>query len=325
MDLSIIVVNWNSARFAAECVASIAAETGGLEYEVIIVDNGSTDNSCQVLGQLRGVRLIRNQQNLGFARANNLGFESAQGRILLFLNPDTELRGPAVHLMYAALDAAREVGVLGCRLLNSDLSIQTSCVQARPTLLNQALDSEWLRRRFPSSRLWGTQPLFEESKGTPVEVDMVSGACLMVRRKAFEQVGRFDTDYFMYGEDTDLCYRVKKAGWKIAYLGRATVIHFGGQSSKQQGREAFTGPLARQSLYTFFLKTRGTLYARLYQLATLAIATFRLIILAMARLLPAPVSRQEQLRGSRQKWRKILRWAAGLEPWTRRMGQLLAL
>ena len=322
MDLAIIIVNWNSAHYVTACVSSIQAQTNNLEYEVIIVDNASTDDSCRILQEcLPGVRLIRSPRNLGFARANNLGVESSTGRNLLFLNPDTELRGPAINLMHACLESSPGVGVLGCKLLNTDLTTQTSCVQSYPTILNQALDSESLKRFSPQSRLWGMRPLFEPQNGPGVEADMVSGASLMIPRQVFEKMGRFDTDYFIYAEDMDLCYRVKKAGWKICYLGSATVVHHGGQSSKQQGGEEFSGPMAKQSVLTFFQKTRGQLYAGLYRATMFKVALIRVCILGGLSLLPAMGPRQDSLRHSLAKWYKILRWSMGLEAWTRQMGK----
>jgi hypothetical protein len=322
MDLAIIIVNWNSAHYVTACVSSIQAQTNNLEYEVIIVDNASTDDSCRILPEcLPGVGLIRSPRNLGFARANNLGVESSTGRNLLFLNPDTELRGPAINLMHACLESSPGVGVLGCKLLNTDLTTQTSCVQSYPTILNQALDSESLKRFSPQSRLWGMRPLFEPQNGSVAEADMVSGACLMIPRQVFEKVGRFDPDYFIYAEDMDLCYRVKKAGWKICYLGSATIVHHGGQSSKKKGGEEFSGPMVKQSVFTFFQKTRGQLYASLYRAMMFKVALIRVCILGGLSLLPVGGSRQDSLRHSLRKWRKILRWTLGLEPWTQHLGE----
>jgi hypothetical protein len=322
MDLSIIIVNWNSARYATACVASVRAQTSNLEYEVIIVDNASTDDSRLILQEcLPGVRLICSPRNLGFARANNLGVESSTGRNLLFLNPDTELRGPAINLMYSCLESSPDVGILGCQLLNTDLTTQTSCVQSYPTILNQALDSERLRRLTPQSRLWGMRPLYESRNGSLENAAMVSGACLMIPRQIFEKVGRFDPDYFMYMEDLDLCYQVGMIGKRICYLGSATIIHHGGQSSKKKGGEEFSGPLMRQSVFRFFQKTRGQLYARLYRATMFNVALIRLCILGGLSLLPVADSRKDSQRHSLGKWRKVLRWTLGLEPWTRRLGE----
>ncbi len=313
MDLSIIIVNWNSAGFATQCLSSIYSQTHDLGFEVLVVDNASTDDSCWVIqDRCPSVTLIRSPQNLGFARANNLGFQNSSGRILLFLNPDTELRGPAINLMQACLDSSADIGVLGCRLLNSDLSVQTSAIQPFPTILNQLADLEQLRRLTPRLNLWGMRPLFESDHGRPVEVEAVSGACIMVKRQIFEQVGKFSTDYFMYAEDLDLCYKVKKVGKKVCYLGAATIVHHGGQSSKQRGGEAFAGPLMKEASLRFLQKTRGPFYAALYRLAMFLISILRIAVLGV--LIPIPSARldKESLRHSLAKWCRILRWSVGL-------------
>jgi len=325
MDLSIIIVNWNSAGFTIPCISSIYSQTHGLEFEVLVVDNASADDSCRAIAdRCPSVKLIRSAQNMGFARANNLGFQNSSGRILLFLNPDTELRGPAINLMRECLDASEDIGVLGCRLLNSDLSVQTSCIQPFPTILNQIADAEQLRRLTPRLKLWGMRPLFEPDPGTPVEVEAVSGACLMIKREVFEQVGLFSTDYFMYNEDLDLCFQVKKVGKRVCYLGAATVVQHGGQSSRQRGGEAFVGPLMKETLRRFLEKTRGPFYAALYRLAMFVISVLR--IAALAVLMPIPSARldKDSHRHSLAKWHRILRWSVGLEAWTGQMGKPVA-
>ena len=318
MDLSIIIVNWNSAEYTISCVSSIDAQTKDLEFEIIVVDNASSDDSCRViLERCPSVRLVRSSQNVGFAGANNLGFQHSSGRLLLFINPDTELRGPAVNLMYACLDSSADIGVLGCLLLNSDLSVQTSCIQPFPTVVNQIADFELLRERFPRLKLWGMRPLFDTDRGKPITVDAVSGACQMVKREVFEKVGRFSTDYFMYMEDIELCYKVGEIGERVCYLGSATVVHHGGQSSKQRGAESFSGPMMKESMLKFLRKSRGPVYAGLYRLSMFMVSVLR--VAALAVLLPIPSARldKESLWCSLIKWSKILRWSVGLEAWTR--------
>src|SRR5262249_2706071 len=155
----------------------------------------------------------QSKKNLGFAGANNAAFAHSRGRNVLFLNPDTEVMGNALSVMCSALDAIPDAGGVGCTLLNSDLSLQTSCIQAFPSILNQTLDFDFLQHLFPKSTLWGMRPLYAPA-GPAVTVDIISGACLMVRRITFEQVGQFSTDYFMYAEDMDLCYKFTLAGWR---------------------------------------------------------------------------------------------------------------
>ena len=316
-----MIVNWNSAEYTISCVSSIDAQTKNLEFEIIVVDNASADDSCQVIQErCPSVKLVRSRQNAGFARANNLGFQHSSGRILLFLNPDTQLRGPAINLMYACLDSSADIGVLGCRLLNSDLSVQTSCIQPFPTILNQVADAELLRERFPGLKLWGMRPLFCTNRGKPVTVDAVSGACQMIRREVFEKVGLFSTDYFMYMEDIELCYKVGESGKRVCYLGSATIVHHGGQSSKRRGAENFSGPMMKESMLKFLRKSRGPVYAGLYRLSMFWVSVLR--VGALAVLLPIPSAQRDKdsLWCSLIKWFKILRWSVGLEAWTRQQG-----
>lgn len=318
MDLSVVIVNWNSAEYVIPCVSSIHAQTKNLEFEVIVVDNASVDDSCRVIQErCPSVKLVRSPRNIGFARANNLGFQHCSGRILLFLNPDTELHGPAINLMHASLDSSSEIGVLGCRLLNPDLTLQTSCVHLLPTILNQAADNEHLRQLSPRLKFWGMRPLFHPDSEKPVAVEGVSGACQMIKREVFEKVGLFSTDYFMYMEDLDLCWKVRGIGKKVCYLHAATIVHHGGQSSRKRGAEDFSGPMQRESLLIFLRKSRGSFYAGLYRTSVFLVSLLRIAILVV--LIPLRSARVDRhsLQASLNKWYKILRWSMGLEPWTR--------
>src|SRR4029077_17383442 len=204
LDLSIIVVNWNSAEFVRRCVGSIRDHTAGLTYEILVIDNASFDGCDTVLKQYApDATYIQSIDNSGFARANNRAFRASRGSSLLFLNPDTEIVGSAIYLLYRALQHLPRAGAVGARLLNSDRSLQKSCIQSFPTILNQALDSEYFRRKWPASVLWGTKPLLHDNREA-AEVEAISGACLMIKRDVFERVGEFTEDYFMYAEDIDL-------------------------------------------------------------------------------------------------------------------------
>ena len=209
MDLSIIIVNWNSVEFLKKCLASVKAGTKGLDYEIIVIDSASFDGCGEMLQKLYSdVVFIQSQDNVGFAQANNVAFEKSCGRNILFLNPDTEVDDSAINTIYNYLEKLPNAGALGCKLLNTDRTIQTSCIQSFPTILNQMLDSECLRARMPESSLWGNAALFSHSQ-EPSLVDAISGACIMMGRNVFEQIGKFSQDYFMYTEDVDLCYKVK--------------------------------------------------------------------------------------------------------------------
>ncbi len=253
--------------------------------------------------------------NLGFAKANNLGAGEAAGRILLFLNPDTEVQGDALSRMISFLDATSDAGIAGCRLLNTDGTLQTSCVQAFPSILNQVLDTEQLRRAFPKLRVWGTEAFASDRGGAVVEV--VSGACLMIKAKVFRAVGQFTPSYFMYAEDADLCFKVNRAGWKNYYLPAPSVVHHGGQSSDQKPESNFASVMMRESLLGFMRLRRGRVYAVAYQCTMVAVALARLMMLAPALVFTLGRKRRESLRSSFAKWVKVLRWGLHMERWSR--------
>ena len=307
MNLSIVIVNWNSREHLRACLASIAASVRRVSYETIVIDAASFDGCGEMLAeQYPQVRFIQADTNLGFARANNRAAEDAVGDYLLFLNPDTEVLGAAIDVMYEALTTLPEAGVVGCRLLNADRSLQSSCVQSFPTIANQALDSEFLRKRWPKSSLWGMAALFEGG-ARPREVQGISGACLMIRRATFEHVGRFSDDYFMYAEDIDLAYKVQRAGHRNYYVPGATVVHFGGQSS-QQAANVFAAVMIPEAIRRFLRKTRGSAYSIMYQGMMLVAATARLSLLGLAWV---GGSRGPSSLASCRKWLAILRWSVG--------------
>jgi hypothetical protein len=320
MDLSIVIVSWNSERFLIDCVSSILSSVRGLAAEIIVVDNASSDGSCQILEEhFPEVKLIRLAENIGFPRANNLGFEHSSGECVLFLNPDTEVIGSAINSMHSVLTSSPGIGAVGCRLLNSDGSLQTSCIMPLPTIFNQVLDIEWLKLRCPGLTAWGIKPLFARDDQRPAEVEAISGACIMLKRAVFEKVGLFSTDYFMFSEDIDLCDKVGSAGWKLCYVAGATITHHLGQSSKHREEDAFRIVAVRESMFRFFRKTRGVRYAHLYRMALLAMASARIPILALLLALPLPGIGRTAVRGSLKKWRKILTWSVGLEGWAARL------
>jgi N-acetylglucosaminyl-diphospho-decaprenol L-rhamnosyltransferase len=304
VDVSILIVNWNSRRFLKACIESIERHTQGLDYEIIVVDSGSFDGCGEMLQRaFPAVRFIQSAHNLGFAKANNLAQRAARGRCLLFLNPDTELVSPAVNLMHAQLLRSPDAGAVGCKLLNADGSLQTSCVQPFPTLLNQLLNAEALRRRFPAARLWGMAPLLDV-QAAPAKVEVVSGACVMLRRSTFEQVGGFSEDYFMYAEDLDLCHKLAQAGYSNYCLPAARVRHFGGGSSDSAPSD-FSVVMMRESIWRFLRKRRGAWYGSAYRVSTLLAALPRLAVLLVAGASP-------RRRAALRKWLAVLAWSVGL-------------
>jgi GT2 family glycosyltransferase len=316
VDISIIIVNWNSAAFLRECLRSIYSTVTRLQFEVIVIDNASFDGSdFMVRREFPEVRFIQSRKNLGFAGANNIAFAHSSGKNVLFLNPDTELTGNALEVMCSALDTTVDAGVVGCKLLNTDLSVQTACIQAFPSILNQTLNCEFLRALFPKSFLWGSRPLFVPSN-QPSVVDCVSGACLMIRRIVFEKVGQFNTSYFMYAEDRDLCYKVARAGWRSYFVSDATVIHHGGRSSSHRPNH-FAAVLMQESTLTFVRAQHGRVYGLCYRCSTIFVSIARIILLVTALPFAIRKSLRQSMRRSLGKWFNILRWSIGLENWAR--------
>jgi GT2 family glycosyltransferase len=242
---------------------------------------------------------------VGFGRANNIGFEPVTGEAVLFLNPDTEIKKGAVADLLDTLEQLPEAGMIGPRLIDASGRLQTNCVQALPTPLNQALDSEFMRRVLPDLSIWGTSLAF--SSRTAVEVEAISGACILMRSAIFRKVGGFSPEYFMYGEDMDLCAKVRACGWKIVHVPFAEVMHHGGGSSAGSVDD-LSSIVMRESVFRFIRKHQGRFAAFRYRVFIAISAVIRIGVLAAASTLPA-VLRRGSSRRSLQKWVGILRWS----------------
>lgn len=231
-DLSVIIVNWNVRDLLRRCLHSILANVPGGQLEIIVVDNGSTDGSVEMVRtEFPMVRLIANPDNRGFPAANNQGLEVARGRYVLLLNPDTEVVGDALATMAAFADAHPDVGIVGPQLLNPDGSVQSSR-RRFPTLLTALFESTWLQPYAPR-RLLEHYYVLDRPDDEVQDVDWVTGAALMARREAAEQVGPLDEGFFMYSEELDWCRRFREAGWRVVYLPTARIVHHVGKSSEQ--------------------------------------------------------------------------------------------
>ncbi len=309
LDLSIVIVNWNSVNYLRECLASIYESCGGVSFEVIVVDNASPKRDIDELpGEFPAVILLKSAANLGFAGANNLGFSHSSGEYVLFLNPDTRILSSAIQTILLHARELPHAGIVGCKLLNTNGSIQTSCIQRFPTILNQVLDVEFLQLRWPRLSLWGIAPLFAE-KPTPAKVEVISGACMLVKRDVFQRVGGFSDDYFMYAEDLDLCHKVIEAGFDNYYVGDAEIIHHGGKSSGQREVSEWATQMKFRSILRFCEKTRGSLYGGLFRVSLAAVALCRLILIASA----FPFGEAKKLKAVFSKWRAVLRISIGLD------------
>lgn len=235
MDLSVVIVTRNSRAYLGACLGSVAGARGPERCEVILVDNASDDGTIEwVEATYPGVRVIANEANVGFARANNQGIECSTGRHVLLLNPDTEVYPDALEAMVSFLDAHPQVGVVGCRLLNPDGGLQYSWRRGAPLLVWAAarmVGAEGaLARRHVRRMVWD---IACAAPGEAVPVEEIMGACLMTRREVLEQVGGLDETIFMSLEDSDFCLRVARAGWQVAYLPGPAVVHHGGHAARR--------------------------------------------------------------------------------------------
>lgn len=306
-ELSIIIVNWNSARYLRACLSSIEEQTRGIVYEVVVVDNNSSEEDLdEVVDEFAFARLIRNENNVGFARANNIGFRSSKAPCLLFLNPDTRIQGPAIATMLSVLNQREDAGIVGCRLLNSDLTLQTSCVQRYPRVLNQAFAADFLYSRLPRLPLWGLAPLHDETD-EPHQVEVISGACLMIRGDVFEEAGGFSEEYFMYAEDVDLCHKIAQTGRRCYFAGNAVVVHHGGGSSRLRPVSNWAAVVQCGSKLQFLRRTRGIGYANVYRLAMAVSAATRWLLLTAVGALRAGGKSWPSSGGAR--WAAIVRWS----------------
>jgi hypothetical protein len=315
IDLSIVCVNWNSVDYLRECIGSIYEMTRDVSFEIIVVDNASPAGDVTILEQdFPEIKLIKSATNLGFGGANNLGFRHSTGEHVLFLNPDTKLITPAVTLMLTQLRSLPDAGIVGGKLLNSDLSIQTESIQRFPRILNQLLDIEYLRLRWPACRLWQIGPLFGSATG-PTRVEVIPGACQMLKREVFQSAGLYSKEYFMYAEDIDLNYKVAALGLNSYYIGNAVIVHHGGKSSRQQKVSQWSTKMKFRAMVTLFRKRRGYVYSNAYR-ATMAVAAAgRLVALALIFSFTNARQKRDMVRAASAKWRTVLKCAVGLGDW----------
>jgi len=288
-DLAIVIVSYNTKALLRACLRALPAACAGLDWHATVVDNASTDGSPEmVAAEFPQVELVRSSENLGFARANNLALRRARARHLLLLNPDTEAEAGSLARLVEFLDDNPDAGACGPKLLNTDGSLQRNGARF-PTLLREFLGVTGLRR-LAMRRCEMALGYGREDFDVLCEVDQLSGACLMVRAAAAEQVGLLDERFFMFYEEVEWCHRIKRAGWRIWYVPGARVVHHWMGSVRQESR-AMTAALFRSQLL-YYQKTGGPLHA-------LAARGIMWMGLAKNRLIHAGVAAKRLLRRAR--------------------------
>lgn len=234
IDLSVVILNYNTVDLTRKCLETVfASKLGKYAMEVIVCDNGSTDGSvAMITNEFPQAIFINNKKNIGFAAGNNPGIKRATGRYILLLNTDTEVPSKTLATMIAFMDKHPEAGAATCKLLLADGTMDPACHRGFPTPWVAFTYMAKLEKLFPKTRLFGEYHQGYKGFDTIHEVDCIVGAFFMVRREIVKQVGLMDEEFFMYGEDIDWAYRIRKAGWKILFNPTVTILH----KKKQSGR-----------------------------------------------------------------------------------------
>ncbi len=298
-EFSVVIVSYNVRDCLATCLESVRAALSGIAHEVFVVDNASGDGSPQMVRErFPSVRLVESQVNLGFARACNAAIQQSRGRIVLLLNPDTEILGGDFEEVIRLLDRERRIGAVGVKLLNPDGTIQPSCYRF-PSV----------REVINSSLLGGILPggLLRFDYGGSRDVDFIRGAFMALRRSCLDEVGLLDETFFMYAEEADLCYRMRRRGWRVVYAPIVEVLHHKGKSAEQVADEMYVQRM--RSLIRYFRKHHRARVAVLRSVIALG-ALARFTVRALA---DVPHSRARGRVLSRRAHLRVARLAMGLE------------
>lgn len=233
-DVTVIIVNYNVRPFLDHCLQSVKRASARLRSQIIVVDNASTDDSVTMLKQkYPDVILIENRENVGFGRANNQAIEKATGEIVLILNPDSFVQEDTLDILISALRSTPDAGAVGPKIIKPDGHFEPRSMRGFPTPWAAFSYLAGLSALFPRSRFFSRYLLTYLDPEREQEVDALSGCCIAVRRELLEKLRGFDGDYFMYGEDLDLCYRLKQLGYLILYTPKTRIVHFKGESTRR--------------------------------------------------------------------------------------------
>jgi hypothetical protein len=275
-DMSIILVCWNNKAYLDPCLKSLYESELKFTYDIIVVDNGSTDGSQEMLREkYPAVKIIENGSNVGLSKASNQGIQATTGRYVFLLNNDTVVNGPSLNMMYDLLESRPDSGAAGGMLLNADLSFQGGYAKF------SNLFEELLIATGIGDRLWPWYPSHHKTDHTQV-VDWLSSACLIIRRSVLDKVGLLDESYFIYGDETDLQYRMKKAGWNVYHIPQAFTIHYAGKSMNRWRRRK----MVYRGKMLFYRKNYGAVSAFFLRLMFGLLSALKYIVWGTAYLLP---------------------------------------
>lgn len=258
-DVSVIIVNYNTREMTSECIDSVFKKTTGVFFEVILVDNASTDDSKEFFEKDGRIKYIYNEENLGFGKANNKGIEIASGRNVFFLNSDTILVNNAIKILSDYLDKNKDAGICGGNLYDMEMNPIHSYQMYYPSIkeeLNELLNC------IPTAIIKSDRSQFNNT-GKPKEVAYITGADLMIKKNLVDEYGGFNPIFFMYFEETELCYRIKSAGYQIVSVPEAKIIHLCGKSTKKTSCNRMFLDSKRKY---YMITHRSTLKNRLYNI-----------------------------------------------------------
>jgi GT2 family glycosyltransferase len=225
VDISVVIVGWNAKHYLELCLESLAKAPPRRSMKVLVVDNASTDGSVEMIeAKFPWVKLIKSNENLGFAKGNNVAIRQCQGRYIALVNPDVIVFPGCLDALADFLDQNPKVGNVGPRVLNPDMSMQSTC-RRFPTLWNNFCSATGLSSRFKNSRFFAGEHMFYFPHDRTLAVDVLVGCFSMIRREAFDEVGLLDEDLFMYGDDVDWCRRARNAGWQVMFYPGGQAIH----------------------------------------------------------------------------------------------------
>ncbi|MGZ6275014.1 MAG: glycosyltransferase family 2 protein [Syntrophales bacterium] len=298
MDISIIIVNWNTRDLLQNCLESIYKTISDISYEIICVDNASTDGSVSMLQEkYPQVRLIQNEENRGFGAANNQAMRIMKGRYALLLNSDAVLTENAVRELFAFMEARSDAAMACGQLLNADGSKQNS-VAGFPNLLSLLTNTSLLEYLFPKR-----YPSKRYNHDKPIEVDSCIGACLLARKKAIEEVGMFDERYFFFFEETDWAYQMRSAGWNIFHVPTALIYHLQGRSI---GKDIRSRIEFYRSRYQFFRKWKSRPYYILVRFFIMLRLCINWFLTSLASILT--IGMKQDLRDKWSTYSRLIIW-----------------
>lgn len=312
MELSVIIVNWNTREMLCDCLSSLRKHTDNNKVKVIVVDNASKDGSSEMVQtQFPWVHLIKSGGNIGFGKANNLAVPYADTQFILFLNPDTIVLKDSIVKMVDYMESNQAVGALGCKMKFPNGIVQPLGLQWFPSPFTELLSMLFISQRTQKG-LRSYLPYIDPNVNS--DVSKLYGGCLIVRKTVLDQVGWFDERFFMYGEDVDLCRRITDAGWKLYYLSDAEIIHLCGGAGNETSSN-FSILMKCESISKLMHKYYGNTGAISYRLVIFSGSIFRLLILSVFKIVSSlsKTGYDVNYRNTCRKYIAMIKWCLNLQ------------